>query len=228
MSITLLELKNQCRFRANMENSEFVTDAELITYINGSIAELHDILVQSYGNEYGVKKVTFNMVSGTESYSLDTLITAKDFYKLQGIDAKVNSQSWISLTPFNFNERNRTQNSGIWERVGLTNLRYRIVGSDIMITPTPSSTIACRLWYTPVATKLVQDTDSLDDVNQYSEYVIIDAAIKMLQKEESDVSTLMAQKVALKRRIEEAAQNRDAGKSESISDIYAEDCFWWS
>ena len=44
----------------------------------------------------------------------------------------------------------------------------------------------------------------------------------MLQKEESDITVLAAQKMALKRRIEEASQNRDASHGESISDVYAE------
>ena len=49
MSITLAELRTQARNRADMESSEFVTDTELTDYINSSIAELHDILIQSYG-----------------------------------------------------------------------------------------------------------------------------------------------------------------------------------
>ena len=52
--------------------------------------------------------------------------------------------------------------------------------------------------------------------------VIVDCAIKMLNKEESDVSVLLAEKQLLKRRIEEVANNRDAGQAESISDIYIE------
>jgi hypothetical protein len=83
------------------------------------------------------------------------------------------------------------------------------------------------MWYIPTAPILASDSATLNDLNQYSEYVIVDAAIKMMQKEESDVSVLMAEKAALKRRIEEAAQNRDAGKSESIGDIYIEDDFYW-
>ena len=47
---------------------------------------------------------------------------------------------------------------------------------------------------------------------------MIDAAIKALQKEESDTSVLMAQKVAMKDRIESMAQNRDIGECETISD----------
>jgi hypothetical protein len=65
-------------------------------------------------------------------------------------------------------------------------------------------------------------TGELSDFNQYAEYVITDVAIKMLNKEESDVTVLAAQKMALKRRIEEAAQNRDAENAEYVADIYIE------
>jgi len=78
------------------------------------------------------------------------------------------------------------------------------------------------LWYVPTVTKLVNDGDELDDFNAYSEYVIVDAAIKMMQKEESDVTILFAQKEALAKRIREKAQSRDAAEAETVSDIYAE------
>ena len=221
MSITLLELKNQTRQRADMENSTFVKDAELVTYINASIAELHDMLIQSYGNEYRVKDVQFTTSGNQSTYALSTVITANDFYKLNGFDAQLNGAIWSTLYPFNFNERNKHQTTGAYSYLGVSSIRYRIVGTNIQFSPVPDDNVNMRLWYTPVATKLSLDADTLDDLNQFAEYVIVDAAIKCLQKEESDVSVLAAQKMALKRRIEEAAQNRDASTGDSISDVYA-------
>jgi hypothetical protein len=80
-----------------------------------------------------------------------------------------------------------------------------------------------KLWYVPVATQLVLGTDELADLNQYSEFVVVDAAIKMMSKEESDVAVLAAQRANLVKRITDAAQNRDIGASESVTDVYAED-----
>jgi len=222
MAITLEELKTQSRQRADMENSNFITDTELTSYINKSVSELHDILIQAYDGDYYVKSTTFLTSNNTESYSLSSVITDNDFYKLRGVDAKLNSQDWDTLKPFAFNERNKRQNMGAWNYLGLSNVRYRLVGSNIAFTPTPDSAIEIRIWYIPVATELVLNTDELEDLNNFSEYVIVDTAIKMMQKEESDTTILMAQKAALKRRIEEAANNRDAGSGESISDVYNE------
>ena len=51
----------------------------------------------------------------------------------------------------------------------------------------------------------------------------------MLQKEESDVSILMAQKAELTQRITNAAANRDADNPLTISDIsMSNNRFWYS
>lgn len=222
MDISLLQLRTQSRQRADMEGSNFVTDAELNEYINNSISELHDILIQAYDGDYYIKEVEFQTQSQQDEYQFVSIFPDNDFYKLRGVDAKLNGSEWFTLQPFQFNERNRRQNFGAWRYLGVSNVRYRLVGSTIRFTPVPDDNIDVRVWYIPVAKVLSDDTDTLGDLNNFSEYIIVDAAIKMMQKEESDVTVLLTQKAALKRRIEEAANNRDAGMGESVSDIYNE------
>ena len=222
MAITLAELKTESRQRADMENSNFITDSELTSYINNSISELHDILIQAYDADYYIKASTFTTTANQDSYALSDIISDNDFYKLRGLDAKLNNQEYTTLQPFQFNERNKRQYFGAWNYLGISNVRYRLVGSNLTLAPTPDANVECQIWYIPVAVTLSQDTDTLDDLNNYSEYVIVDTAIKMMQKEESDTTVLQQQKAALKRRIEEAANNRDAGSGESISDVYNE------
>lgn len=223
MTVTLAELKQQARERADMVNSNFVSDSELTSYINASIAELHDILVQSYNMDYFLEEHSFSTVANQADYSLPA-----DFYKLRGCDARINNDNYSSIRQFNFNERNRFEGFGVWSLSGISNIRYRLVGNSIRFTPIPdSSSVQIRLWYTPVATKLVSDSDTMDNYNGYEEYVIVDSAIRMLQKEESDVSVLVLQKQELKKRLEEASQNRDTGDSESVTDIYAENNEYW-
>jgi len=238
MSVTLLSMRTQARQRADMVGSTFISDSELNSYINNSVAELHDIMIQAYGSEYIVSTALYTLPSFTDTamgiapfdlayYDIATVVGASDFYKLVGIDARVNNVNWSTLSPINWNERNRMQRYGGAGGMWFTPLRYRLMGAKLYITPVPSVPLSIRLWYIPTAPILSADGDTLLDLNAYSEYVVVDAAIKMMQKEESDVSVLMAQKVALKRRIEEAANNRDVGKGDSISDIYAEDDMFW-
>lgn len=217
MTTTLGDLKTQARQRADMETSTFVGDTELRDYINSSIAELHDILVQSYGSEYFNITYLFTTTEGQDSYPLPA-----DFYKVNGVDVKLNGQDFISVKRFNFNERNRYNDITIWNLSGIPSIRYRVIGANLVFSPKPDGLTDVKMWYTPVAAKLSADSDTLNDFNQYSEYIITDVAIKMMQKEESDVQVLMAQKQALLQRITYASQNRDAGDPESVSDIYSE------
>ena len=236
-NVTIATLMSRSRQRADMEDNDFVQDAELVDYINAGIAELHDILVQEYGQDYYVSSKEFNTTADKDTYPINDSTSTEninilDFYKLGGMDAKINGNDWFTLQPFNFNERNLYQNWGSWSLLGLTNIRYRMVGGNVVFTPTPDTTTAVKVWYIPQAAQFSSSTDTSttwDDINGYAEYVITFASIRMLQKEESDVSVLLAQKQDLRRRITEAAANRDADNPLTVSDIYtANNRFWYT
>jgi len=59
-AITEAKLVARVRQRADMESNLFVSDLEVQTYINAALSELHDILVQTYGQDYYVSSATFN------------------------------------------------------------------------------------------------------------------------------------------------------------------------
>ena len=104
------DLIDRVRQRADMENNFFVSDDEVQTYINAGIAELHDILIQTYGQDYYVKSKEFTTSSGVDSYPINDSTSTNnigmtDFYKVRGVDCKVNGQEWFTLRPFNFNEK---------------------------------------------------------------------------------------------------------------------------
>jgi hypothetical protein len=75
--------------------------------------------------------------------------------------------------------------------------------------------------------QLVNENDTLDDLNYYAEYVITDVAIKMLVKQEDDPSVFIMQKQALEKRIRDKAANRDAAVADTISDASAENDWWY-
>lgn len=212
-NVTLLELRTQARQRANMENSQFITDSELNSYINNSCTELYDLLIAKY-EDYHATTANIPIVVGTDSYALPT-----DFYKLLGVDLVVDAQgNAVTLKPFMFAERNAYRFTPTWNVVGLAYLRYHMIDSNIRFVPVPNSPQTVKLWYIPALTKLSADADVLDGVSGWEEYVIVDAAIKMISKEEGATDALMIQKEALKKRIEMMAANRDPGSASRVSD----------
>lgn len=231
MSLGQLRLLSQQR--ADRVNSQFVTQTEWNSYINQSYFELYDLLTTVYEEYYIAPPATF-LTNGTDfRYSLpDGIATfldinnnpfvAQPFYKLEGVDLGISSanNAWVTISKFTFADRNTfvypNSSSTIY---GVFNMKYRLMGNIIEFIPTPSANQQIRLWYTPKMKELIQDTDIVDGISGWTEYIIVDAAIKALQKEESDVSTLIAQKQALLIRIQDSAMNRDAGQPDRISDV---------
>lgn len=223
-TLTLTQLQTAIRQRCNFENSQFVTDTELTSYINQSYFELYDLIVQKYGDNYYVQTpYVFTTDGVTQFYPLPS-----DFYKLLGVDLALSNtvDSFVTIRPFNFSDRNRYAVPNFQSFYGVTNLRYRLNNNSLWLTPIPAANQTIRIFYVPEMTTLVSGTDTVDGISGWTEYIIVDGCIKCLEKEESDVSVFMAQKQALIQRIEAAAENRDAANPMTVSDTQYSD-FWW-
>lgn len=241
-TMTLAELKTAVRQRADMVNSQFVTDNELKSYINQSYFELYDLLIQKYGDNYfSADPIEFATDGASLQFPLPNGVltfingrtktggyVAPAFYKLLGVDLKLANQSdsFVTIRPFNFSDRNRYAVPNFQSFYGVTNLRYRLNGDYLWLTPTPAAGQQIQVWYVPRLTTLELDSDVADGISGWTEYIVCDAAIKCLQKEESDVSMPFAQKQALIARIESAAENRDAANPSTVSDGQWSDLWW--
>lgn len=210
---TLAEIRLEAQQRADMVNSDFVTDAEWLSYINGSLAELYDVLLQKYGADYYVATPYEFTTTTAERYPLPA-----DFYKLLGVDLRWPGapSGYIALRPFNFAERNNFGSSGA--PAVAREIRYRLNGNNLWLRPSPQAGQGMVLHYAPRLTRLVNDSDVADGVSGWEQLVVVDAARKALIKEESDVSALLAEKADLVARIEAAAENRDAASPGIVVD----------
>jgi fibronectin type 3 domain-containing protein len=213
--LSLGQIRLMAQQRADMVNSNFVKMTEWNTYINQSYFELYDLLTTIY-EDYFIHAPYIFQTTGGAQYDLPD-----DFYKLLGVDCGLanNVNAWATLKKFPFAKRNEYVYPQISTTLlGIFDLRYRVMGNTLYFIPTPASGQFIRVWYVPKMTQLLQDTDILTGISGWSEYVIVDAAIKAMQKEESDVSVLGAQKMMLIKRIEAAGANRDQGMADTIAD----------
>lgn len=224
--MSLGQIRLLAQQRADRVNSNFLKLPEWNSNINQSLFELYDLLITTYEDYFLAPVVEFIADGTTSSYPLpDGLLYsgAPAFYKLSGVDLGISNanNAFVTLNKFNFADRNRYVYPNSASTIyGVFNLQYRLMGSNILFIPTPSASQILRLWYIPRLTQLLQDTDTTSSgISGWIEYVIIDAAIKALQKEESDVSVLMAQKMALIKRIQDSASNKDAGRPDTVSNV---------
>jgi hypothetical protein len=187
-----------------MVNSRFISDSELNSYINASLAELYDLLIQTRGEDYYVSgPETIQLVPGTSTYPLEV-----DFLKLLGVDCVLSNTQAVSLKAFKWQERNRFREP--FYSSSYFNLMYQIRGNDLVLVPTPNNGQTLQYWYIPRCPVLAADGDTFDGINGWEEYVIIDAAIKMRVKEESGVQELLIAKQEMKERIKSASAGRDS------------------
>lgn len=93
------------------------------------------------------------------------------------------------------------------------------MGNNINIIPTPAGNQQLRLWYSPKLAGLLKDNDlTTIGYSGWLRYAIARTAKYALDKEEgSDTSKLDQEILFLKKRIEEASQNRDTGVPDTIS-----------
>jgi hypothetical protein len=233
--MSLLQLRTASQQRADLVNSNFITTPEWNSYINQSCHELYDLLITCYEDYFMAPPWIFLTNGSKDYYRLPDGTSAfldldgnplPAFQKLLGVDCGLSAQStgpgqaYVTIKKFDFIARNRYVYPNITSTfLGVYNMQYRLMGNNLRFIPVPAANQHIRVWYIPRLVEMLADTDTQDFFCGWSEYVIVDAAIKAMQKEECDCSLLMQQKAALLVRIEDSAMNRDASQPDTISDV---------
>lgn len=224
------------QLRADKLNSKFLTTDEWNSNINQSAYELYDILVTKFGDDYFLAPSIIFTTTGVKNYPLpdgslsflntatNTVTVAPALYKLLGVDCgvAVGNNAWVTLPRYNWVDRNKFVYPQLQANaLGVFNLSYRQMGNQLFFIPNPSAGQYIQVWYVPQLGQLLQDQDMLSfSISGWVEYVIVDAAIKALIKEESfdQANVLEAVKGQLMKRIETTAANRDIGMPNTVSD----------
>jgi hypothetical protein len=207
-SVLVSEIILLARQLADMENTQFVTDTELITYADQAYREFYDLLINTF-QDYTVKPSNITLVAGQEDYTLPTDLLKLRLVRLVGVSAKP-----LVLRRFNLEEMSRLTYSFFGYPV-----RYITFGTSIRMVPTPTNAATLQVWYVPTATKITAVGQSIEVYNGYDEYIAVLMAMRMCQKEESDYQMLAMRKEDLKKRILDSMEDYNAGQPEKMTDI---------
>lgn len=229
---TVGNLVLECQQRTDRVYSDNITTQEWTSMINQSYKELYDILTQKFGDDYFLAlPYTYTTTGQVDStYNAQVFPLPDDFYKLLRCEVALNASdpnSWVTLREFQFIQGNLWNYPNIYTFYGITNLRYRLMGNYLWIVPIASSGQTIRIWYNQRPDQLITSTDTVDGVSGWEEYIVADVCIKALAKTEEDITVFAGQKMALLKRIEEAAENRNVGEPEVVSDSRIRN-FGWS
>lgn len=228
---TVANMRLEAQQRMDRVYASNISTQEWNSMINQSAKELYDILVQKFGDDYFVATPYTYTTTGilNPQYNAQVFPLPSNFYKGLGVEVALNPQdpnSWVTLRKFEFIQRNLWNFPNVYTFYGITNLRYRFEGSNLYIVPIASSGQTIRIWYIPRPNQLINDTDTLDGFSGWEEYLICDVCMKGMIKSEEDFSPFALQKEALLKRIESAAENRDVGEPERVSDSKTRNFSW--
>ena len=147
-SATLLSMTTRVRRRADMENTQFVTDNEIYKYLNDSLTELYDLFVTSY--QHYVMNEVDTTLDGSGEYFIRTVpgqsnFGIDDFMKLEGISIDVGGRL-IAMSRFMFGERDMLEY--LPSTVLAYNTKYCFIGDRIKFTNDVANT-PIKIWYIP-------------------------------------------------------------------------------
>lgn len=216
---TLEQLRDRVRQCANMEDDgDFITDSELSSYINESVAELYDLILETESGEVFVKNHTIPEQVGTYSYRLNS-----DFYKLASVHYHTGGRyySAYNTDPRRFAEHAANPPE---ETAPLYYLRFDPVTGvkDLFVFPEVDEN-NLAITYMPYCPQMSNDDDTWDGFNGWEEYAVVSAAIKCLEKQEQDTAAYQMRLQRLEKRIRSQSAYMDAGLPDIIQRVSRRD-----
>lgn len=208
-AVTLTTLILRARNRADMPIAGFVTDLELTDWINEGAQQLHEKLVSAYAEEYVSSSATLVVAAG-----LAPLPAA--FFKLLTIEMDIAGVT-RTLLPYTQQERNAYKNA-LGSPTG-TRPRYKLVAGNLRLLPVQTNGTQVAITYAPEFTPLVAGGDTVSFINGWEKYVVLYAAIQMMDKEETSTTKAVQLLEKWDEELKALKESRDAAAPKQSVDM---------
>lgn len=213
--LTLQQLVDASKQRADMQNTNFITDNVWQDYVNEACSELHDLILKADPKSI-ISRSTITTVSGQEFYDLPD-----DFYKLEAVYRTVGPVRYgVDRVDFH----GIGQGSAVLASVivGGAPYQYALVGSQIYFLPTPSGGNPVEIWYFPAFKRLTDPSNTVNYpvINGWEQFIIVTTVVKAKMADGRNPSFELNEKAALAVRIVEMANKRDEWEPPKFYDAY--------
>lgn len=183
--MTLTQLRDLARAKADEQSAGFIGDVELDSYLNQGLKFIYGKIVQRFEDFFIVRGTTangglFTQVSGTDEYPLPSTLQKLVLVQMRRAGTTSND-AWIRL------DRANIANNGIdiyypLREDLLHKVGYFLAGNNIYFRPVPAEAAEIRMWFVPRVTALASASDIPGIPNEYHELLSEYAAIQCLRK----------------------------------------------
>ncbi len=204
---TLAELKVRVRELADQQTSAamvsglpFISDEEIVRYLDASYTDLVDQLAAADINLFET-----NVDFAASAVASDgTIDLPDDHYKTLAVDYKVSVGRYAPLRVIQFADRNNYLIS-----TG-PSCAFRVAANSLILYPPPAAGGTYRHHYVPAPAELgaLDDDEPIDGIAGWDEFLVVGAAERCILKEDGDTSNLAKLKLRLEQRIAQMAADR--------------------
>lgn len=241
---TLADLVQRVRYRTDQENSTFVSDTELEQYIQESYFELYDLIIESVGPDHFINSHTFTTTSGDAEYPLvsseDSNGRPLNIYKIVAVGVSIDGSAadYRPIRRFSLNDYWKYAAVDGWNSPESVfyNVSTRIPAAgeyggnqyrEINFIPKPLGAHSVTILFIPTP---IEMSDSGTEIyflhfTHWDEYIVVDAAAKVLEKEESEAGHLYKRKEELRQRILWHANTMNTEDAGSVNDVASRHSF---
>lgn len=204
-TISESDIENRARERADMVNSAFVSDAEVDNYCEKAWQEFYGIIITREPDLCVTKASSpLTTASGTAAYALASDVKTLRRLRIQNSYSlrRAELQAWEAL-----DQGGRTAKPSHYWLTGAAAAALKVT-----LLPTPNGVYTIDYWYIPSLSLADVTAPGMNFIAGWDEYVVLTAAIKMKDKEESDTSVLFAERKLLLESIVANLQAFDASE----------------
>jgi hypothetical protein len=227
--LTALDLYNKALARADMTYSSIVGMPEGFDYLSWANAELHDLLITTHGEQYLVEQRDTAVAAGASYVTLGEPYSStydQAYYaapwRIVRVD-RLYQTDRIPLARFSLHESILDTTARDWNS---HTPRYDWRGLALWFDPPALSAESVRLYYVPYPQvfRVGTPTEQLMwRTHGHDRYLIVSAAIHMREKQESDVTALMAERDRIERMIRSTSGPKDIGEPPRVVDTVSGD-----
>lgn len=209
MSYTRGQIRDLIRQRCGLENTTAQQNSEINNHINDAASYVHDFLIATLKERYAVKSATFSTVASTSTYTLTSY--ASDLYRPLAVRIPFDNLS-IPLDSFDPIDRIKVSTGLSWGPGALP--RYAFVQSSagvytLEFDPPPDTAIVVTLQYHPTAPTYVSDSAPI--TIPYPDLLVVEACLRMKDKEDREADGLKTERALIQKRIEDWVGSLDMG-----------------
>lgn len=202
------DLIDETRSISDMQNTQFVTDTEIVAWLNKGYRRLYNHLLNAY-DMYKISSDDLTMIANQKDYTLPA-----DFLKLVKV-------FWVSGGKEYPLTRKTLHNVDADFYSGGNPKGYSLLGDEIRFWPTPQAAGTIRLYYNPAATVFTSASTDIDFEQHQDEYCIYYAAREAKIKEETPFVEIERKMLELEAACRQIIQPRDTSDSAQITDVYS-------